>query len=131
MWNEGDEPGWAIRQVASVLACGAHVHVITTQGDRPQSYPDGVFSVHELGTIDRQTELRRDVVLGPWGPNPLPGALDAAISEAFRAPWSAAADHLARLRPAVVLVADHRQLRALEGVRAGGGEVPRGAGPMV
>src|ERR1700733_87151 len=87
VWNEVDEPGWAIRQVASVLACAADVHVITTQGDRPQSYPDGVFSVHELGTIDRQTELRRDVVLGPWGPNPLPGALDAAISEAFRAPW--------------------------------------------
>jgi hypothetical protein len=113
------------------LACAADVHVITTQGDRPRSYHDGVFSVHELGTVDRSAQLRRDVVFGPTAPQPSTHALDALISEAFRSPWTAAAHHLARLAPAVVLVADHRQLGAVEVVQVVCGGVTTVAVPML
>jgi len=62
-WRTSDEACWAARQVAGAIACSAEVHVITPQGTTPRVFTDGVFQVHELGTADAISEVRRDLVL--------------------------------------------------------------------
>ena len=131
IWDEIDESSWALRQVASVLACGAEVHVLTTRGKRPRSYADGIFSVHELGTIDHEAEFRRDILLGSDGSYPADASLRAEVADSFHRPWSPAADHLARISPAVVVIADHRQLGVFEVVGAIATGAARVVVPMV
>src|ERR1700728_2973584 len=123
-WSEVDEAGWALRQVAGALACGAEVHVITTQGSHPRDRVDGVFSVHELATANPEADLRRDIVFSALGASSRPGGvahvdtgaaptggtgIDQVLAASLRTPWKAGANHLAKLAPDLVVLADYRQ----------------------
>jgi hypothetical protein len=122
-WSEANEAGWALRQLAGALACAAEVHIITLEGTVASEFADGVFFVHRLGTADRAADLRRDIVLAAIGAAPAPGRLDGddaggsideILAKSLRAPWSSGAHLLRRIAPDLVVVADYRQLGALE-----------------
>jgi hypothetical protein len=88
-----------------------------------------VFFVHELGTIDRTADVRRDIVLAAVGAAPTTGrsdgdraggslarsgALDEILAKSLRAPWQDGAHCLSNLAPDLIVLADYRQLGALE-----------------
>lgn len=138
-WTDDDEAGWALRQVAGALACVAEVHVITTQGNRPRDLVDGVFCVHELATANPEADLRRDIVLGAIGASLRPGSalpadtdrsltggkgIDEVLAASLRTPWKAGAEHLEKLAPDLVVLADYRQVGAWELVDRVGLDIP-------
>jgi len=128
-WHGTDEVRWAVRQVAGALACSSNVHVITTQGDRPRHYEDGVFVVHELATEDRAADRKRDLVLAALGastygrvssgqvsPAPFesedPSLLELLVGT-NRDPWRPGSACLSEITPDVVVLTDYRQAGAL------------------
>jgi hypothetical protein len=129
-WHGTDEVRWAVRQVAGALACSANVHVITTQGDRPRNYDDGVFVVHELATEDHAADRKRDLVLAALGAStdnrasrgrvsPAPFASeDPSLLELLVGtnsdPWRPGSACLSQIAPDVIVLTDYRQAGALD-----------------
>ncbi len=139
-WGGTDEVCWATRQVAGALACSANIHVITTQGDRPRHYQDGVFAVYELATADRTADRRRDLILAALGgsfadgitnPQQKPGEFpsdDVTLRELIVGgtvePWEPGGVHLADIAPDLVVVADYRQVGTLQIIERYCADVP-------
>jgi hypothetical protein len=122
-WESGSESGWITRQVAGALACVADVHVITPQGSEPGRRVDSVFSLHQTATpLDPMAERRRDLVVeavcrtGGVVGRTTPPELDPLYDRGLVEPWRATAAVLSDVRPDAVVIADHRQMGALEAV---------------
>ncbi len=121
-WESGTEPGWITRQVAGALACHGDVHVIVPSGDGSDP-TDGVFSVHgTAGPIDREDELRRDLIVE--GIAQTVGAsrltvtpeVAALLDQGLIEPWSGADGILSDLRPDLVVIAGHQNVGALAAI---------------
>ncbi|MGH9028714.1 MAG: hypothetical protein ACRDV4_03775 [Acidimicrobiales bacterium] len=141
VWGGRDETSWVIRQVAGALACSAEVHVITPGGNEPGLRGDGVFSVHELATVDPETEKRRGIILQavrqsePRGAGLRSQGTDTSahlelrklydeLSTELDDPWEGASEVIAAVQPDLLVLVDHRQLCALEALQRGAPEVP-------
>jgi hypothetical protein len=125
-WGSG-EAGWAVRQLAGVLARSADVHVLTPEGDVRRGGFDGPFTVHRTATAaDRRVLARRDVMvraLGEAGVAPGHRAL-ADAARAGETQWAPMVAILRALHPDLVVVADHRELGAVAAVDAAWPDVP-------
>ena len=134
-WEAGSEEGWTTRQVAGALACSANVHIITPNGTIPAQSVDSVFTVHELATpVDPTAELRRDLLLDAFSATAtvavdgrrgvVPSGLDPLLDGNLLQSWHGAIDILHRIRPDLVVIADYRNIGALDAVERAAPGVP-------
>jgi len=139
-WTGSDEATWYLRQIAGALAHVCDVHVVTLQGSEPRTRVDSVFTVHELAAApDTRAEARRDVLLQAlgtsWPARGAGGAEGAAIGhlldEGVRAPWTTGIETLRRLQPSHVVLADYRQLGAMDAIADGAPQASVALVPLV
>jgi hypothetical protein len=140
-WGGRDETSWALRQIAGALALSAEVHVVTPQGSAPRMRADGLFTVHELGTMTRTSEIKRLLALtalarGAKGAHqPLVTLADhreaSTLGSSYEAlcrdlddPWRSSSETIARVHPDLAVIADCRQVGALEALDSSCPEVP-------
>jgi hypothetical protein len=119
-WGSISEEGWIARQVAGALATVADVHIITPDGNVPDTTVDSVFTVHQLGTpLSPSVELRRDLLVTAisethrGAPPSISDEMAEVVDRGLVGPWQGATGVLATLHPELVLIVGHQQIGAL------------------
>ena len=123
VWGAAGESGWFARQVAGALANAADVHVVTP-GDGPATVDtDGVFTIHRLGSgSGDKAARRRDLLLDALADTghdpsaPLPADVVERLEMDQAEPWADAEIALTSIAPDRVVIADHRNIGALQAV---------------
>jgi hypothetical protein len=137
-WSGDGEAVWFTRQVARALLRYGDVHVITLEGPNPEVTEDrrdevsgARCMVHRLGTPPATRHVaRREVLLAalsaveaqsgqPNGPS-----VERLLRRGMVEPWELADKQVAQLCPDLMVLADYRQVGALEVRRRSAPAVP-------